>query len=117
MVAGLEWFGRFGEQDERILAVLPLFHVYGLLLNFAVAFPVGAQIILVPAPQPELMFPAIEKTKPTMLPGVPTLYERISDWALENDKDITSIRYAFSGASTLPTATLDRWRKPRADAW
>lgn len=111
MVAGLEWFGRFGEQDERILAVLPLFHVYGLLLNFAVAFPVGAQIILVPAPQPELMFPAIEKTKPTMLPGVPTLYERISDWALENDKDITSIRYAFSGASTLPTATLDRWEK------
>ena len=111
VVAGLEWFGNFGDQDERIFAVLPLFHVYGLTLNFAIGFAVGAQSILVPAPKPELMFSAIEKTKPTMLPGVPTLYERISDWAIDNNKDITSIRYSFSGAATLPTATLEKWEK------
>ena len=43
VAAGLEWFGNFGEQDERIFAVLPLFHVYGLTLNFAIGFAVGAQ--------------------------------------------------------------------------
>ncbi|WP_115685394.1 long-chain-fatty-acid--CoA ligase [Corynebacterium senegalense] len=111
LVAGLEWLKGWGEKDEKILAVLPLFHVYGLLLNFSLALTDAAQIILVPAPKPELMFPAIEKTKPTMLPGVPTLYERIATWALENDKDVSSIRNSFSGAATLPTSTLELWEQ------
>ena len=111
LVAGLEWLKGWGEKEEKILAVLPLFHVYGLLLNFSLALTDAAQMVLVPAPKPELMFPAIEKTKPTMLPGVPTLYERIATWALDSNKDISSIRNAFSGAATLPTSTLELWEK------
>ncbi|WP_342318928.1 long-chain-fatty-acid--CoA ligase [Corynebacterium mayonis] len=111
LVAGLEWLKGWGDEDERILAVLPLFHVYGLLLNFSLALTDAAQIILVPAPKPELINSAIEKTKPTMLPGVPTLYERIASWALDNGKDVSSIRNAFSGAATLPTATVELWEQ------
>ncbi|MDY5786488.1 AMP-binding protein, partial [Corynebacterium sp.] len=111
LVGGLEWLKGWGDTDERVLAVLPLFHVYGLLLNFSLALTEAAQMVLVPAPKPELINSAIEKTKPTMLPGVPTLYERIASWALENNKDVSSIRNAFSGAATLPTTTLELWEK------
>ncbi|WJY67209.1 long-chain-fatty-acid--CoA ligase [Corynebacterium auris] len=109
LVTGLEWLKDWGEHDEKVLAVLPLFHVYGLMLNFSLAISSAAQIVLVAAPKPELMYPAIEKTKPTMLPGVPTLYERIAAWATDNNKDLSSIRNAFSGAATLPTTTLELW--------
>ncbi|SDS56632.1 long-chain-fatty-acid--CoA ligase [Corynebacterium timonense] len=111
LVTGLEWLEDWGSKEEKVLAILPLFHVYGLLLNFSLAISNASQIILVPAPKPELMYPAIEKTKPTMLPGVPTLYERIAAWATENNKDLTSIRNSFSGAATLPAATLAQWEK------
>lgn len=108
----LEWVERWGgDVEEKVLAVLPLFHVYGLALNYGLPLTIGAQIVLVPAPQPALYQEAITKTRPTVLPGVPTLYERITDWALETGADLSSIHSSVSGAATLPAATIERWEQ------
>lgn len=111
LIGGIEWLAGFGDTDERVLAALPMFHIYGLLLNYGIAIVSASQLILVASPQPELIRPAIEKAKPTLLPGVPTLYERLADWALREEKDLTSIRNSFSGASTLPASTIEKWEK------
>jgi long-chain acyl-CoA synthetase len=70
-VAG-ELFG-FSEDDVS-LAVLPLFHVFGLssVLNIAVRF--GGALVLVPQFEPGAVLNAIERRRCTILPGVPTMY-------------------------------------------
>ncbi|MCQ4626306.1 long-chain fatty acid--CoA ligase [Corynebacterium sp. CCUG 65737] len=111
MKAGKAWVRDLGKEDEKILAVLPLFHVYGLALNLGLGIMVGGEIILLPAPEPDLIQDALKKNPPTWMPGVPTLYQRIGQSALEGGKKLTSIRNSFSGASTLPVSTVETWEK------
>ena len=107
--SGLKWVKDLGKDREKIMAVLPLFHVYGLALNMGLALGIGAEMILIPAPEPQLIAMALKKNPPTFFPGVPTLYEKIADAAIENEKHYPSIRNSFSGASTLPAATIEKW--------
>ena len=109
--AGLEWLEDWGAVREKVLGVLPLFHIYGLALNYTLPLTIGAQMVLVPAPQPELYQAAITKTRPTVLPGVPTLYDKIIDWAEKTKADLSSIHTSISGASTLPAPTIERWEQ------
>lgn len=109
--AGLEWMGDWGAVEERVLAILPLFHIYGVTLNYVLPLTTAAQMVLVPAPEPKIYQKAILKTRPTLLPGVPTLYAKIADWAIETGADLTSIHTSFSGASTLPAPLLERWEQ------
>ncbi|WP_291313296.1 long-chain-fatty-acid--CoA ligase [Corynebacterium sp. UBA2622] len=106
---GLKWVKDLGKDPEKIMAVLPMFHVYGLALNYGLALGIGAEMILIASPEPNLISMALKKNPPTFFPGVPTLYEKIADGALENDKRYPSIRNSFSGASTLPASTIEKW--------
>lgn len=108
---GLTWLENWGATEEKVLAVLPLFHIYGLTLNYGLPLTVAGQIVLVPAPKPELYQSAIKKTRPTLLPGVPTLYERITDWAIASGVDLSSIHSSVSGAATLPASTIEKWER------
>ena len=107
--AGMEWLEDWGAVREKVLGVLPMFHIYGLALNYALPLSIGAEMVLVPAPKPKLYQAAITKTRPTVLPGVPTLYDKIIEWALETNADLSSIHTSISGASTLPVETIERW--------
>ncbi|SDS56583.1 long-chain acyl-CoA synthetase [Corynebacterium timonense] len=106
---GLDWVKDLGKDREKIMTILPLFHVYGLALNLGLALGIGAEMILVPAPEPALIAMALKKNPPTFFPGVPTLYEKIAEGAIANDKRYPSIRNSFSGASTLPASTIEKW--------
>ena len=109
LAAGMEWLENWGAVREKVLGLLPMFHIYGLTLNYALPLTIGAQMVLVPAPKPKLYQAAITKTRPTVLPGVPTLYDAIIEWALETKADLSSIHTSISGASTLPAETIERW--------
>ncbi|MCT2339319.1 long-chain-fatty-acid--CoA ligase [Corynebacterium sp. p3-SID1056] len=111
LTAGISWLEDWGAVEEKVLGVLPLFHIYGFALNYGLPLTFGAQMVLVPAPKPELYQPAITKTRPTVLPGVPTLYDRIIDWAVESGADLSSIHTSISGAATLPAPTIERWEQ------
>ena len=60
MKAGSAWMKDLGKEDEKVLAVLPLFHVYGLALNLGLGLLVGAEITLLPAPEPDLIQDALK---------------------------------------------------------
>ena len=109
LAAGMEWLENWGAVREKVLGLLPMFHIYGLALNYAMPLTIGAQMVLVPAPKPKLYQTAITKTRPTVLPGVPTLYHAIIEWALKTKADLSSIHTSISGASTLPAETIERW--------
>ena len=80
-----------------------MFHAYGLTMVATLGVYVGAEIMLLPAPDLKLIMEIMKKRTPTWVPGVPTLYEKIVDAATEQGINVAGVRNAFSGAST-PTA-------------
>lgn len=111
LLQGKAWVPGLGEQDERMLAALPMFHAYGLTMIGTLSVYIGGEMVLLPAPRIPLIMDVMKKHTPTWLPGVPTLYEKIVEAAEKDNVDISGVRNAFSGASTLPVSTVERWEK------
>jgi long-chain acyl-CoA synthetase len=88
--------------EERMMAVLPFFHVFAMTvaMNFAVAY--GAEMILVPRFELDQVLKLIAKRKPTLFPGVPTLYTALNSAAAKGGHDLSSIRICVSGGAPLP---------------
>ena len=106
---GRAWMPGLKDGEETVYAVLPLFHAYGLTLCLTYSMSVGATLVLLPRFDLDLMFEAIRRRPPTFLPAVPPIYERLATAARERGVDLTSIRYAISGAMALPPAVVEKW--------
>lgn len=106
---GRAWIPGLEEGEETVYAVLPLFHAYGLTLCLTFSLSVGATLVLLPRFDLDQMLAAIRRRPPTFLPGVPPIYERVAMAARERGVDLTSIRYAISGAMALPPAVVETW--------
>lgn len=106
---GKAWVKGLGEQEERLLGALPLFHAYGMTIVLNLAVFVGGEIELLPAPQIPLVMKTMKKRTPTWVPGVPTLYQKIVEAAERDGISISGVRNSFSGASALPVSTVEHW--------
>ena len=89
--------------------MLPLFHAYGLTLCLTYSMSVGATLVLLPRFDLDQMIEAIRRRPPTFLPAVAPIFERLAEAAREGRVDLTTIRYAISGAMALPPAVVDTW--------
>lgn len=96
------WFPRLRDGEETILAVLPFFHVYGVTLVMNAGLLLAARTVLVPRPAPLEMFAAIRLYRPTIFPGVPTLYISIVGDRRSRQYDLSSIDVCVSGGAPLP---------------
>jgi long-chain acyl-CoA synthetase len=106
---GRAWMPGLKDGEETVYAVLPLFHAYGLTLCLTYSVSVGATLVLLPRFDLDQMLKAIRRRPPTFLPAVPPIYERLAAAAQEGRVDLTSIRYAISGAMALPPAVVATW--------
>ncbi len=109
ILQGKAWVKGLGDKPERMLAALPFFHAYGLTMNATLSQLIGGELVLLPSPQIPLIMDLMKKHTPTWVPGVPTLYERIVQAAEDEGVEIQGVRAAFSGASTLPAETVEKW--------
>lgn len=89
------------QADDVHLVTLPLFHTFGQTVHLNASVLSGATLVLVPRFEPAHIFELIEKHKVTLFAGVPTMY--IGMLHAEHDYDISSLRVAVSGGSSLPT--------------
>jgi long-chain acyl-CoA synthetase len=106
---GRAWMPGLKDGEETVYAVLPLFHAYGLTLCLTYSMSVGATLVLLPRFDLDQMIEAIRRRPPTFLPAVPPIYERLAEAARDGRVDLTTIRYAISGAMALPPAVVDTW--------
>jgi long-chain acyl-CoA synthetase len=88
--------------DDTILAALPIFHGFGLAALVNAGLLSGCRLVLVPVFSPETTADLIRKKRPTLIAGVPTLYEALIRHPALQDADLSSLRAAFSGADALP---------------
>jgi long-chain acyl-CoA synthetase len=106
---GRAWVPGLREGRETFYAVLPMFHAYGLTLCLTFAMSIGARLVLFPRFDLDLVLSAAKRTPPTFLPAVPPVYERLARAARDGNKTLRGIRFAISGAMSLPVATVERW--------
>jgi long-chain acyl-CoA synthetase len=94
---------------DSILAVLPIFHGFGLGVCINAAFMGGGEAVMVPVFTAEAVAQAIRRRRPNLLAGVPTLFDALAkDRSLER-ADLSCLRATFSGADTLPPAIKARF--------
>ena len=105
------WAPGLADGRETFLAVLPMFHAYGLTLCLTTAVSIAARVVLLPRFDVDQALAAIRRTGPTFLPGVPPVYARLAETAPQRGVDLTSIRYALSGAMPLPAELVARWEE------
>jgi long-chain acyl-CoA synthetase len=108
---GQAWVPGFREGDETFYAVLPLFHAYGLTLCLTFAISIGAKVVLFPTFDVGLVKAAAKKSPPTFLPAVPPVYDALARASERGELGLRGIRFAISGAMSLPVATVDRWER------
>jgi len=76
-------------------------------MNFGLS--IGAELILLPRFELKQVLKLVAKRRPTLFPGVPTLYTALNGAALEGEWDMTSIRYCISGGAPLPVEVRSRF--------
>ncbi len=103
------WFPSQRAGEERILGVLPLFHVFGMTVVMNAGLLIGAELILLPRFKIDGMLKAIAKHRPTLFPGVPTIYAMINEHDGLERYDLSSITYCLSGGAPLPVAVKRRF--------
>ena len=101
-------WGGMGSGDS-ILAILPIFHGFGLGVCVNAAFLTGATSILVPQFTAETVAKLLKSARPTFLVGVPTLYDALTRDPSLAKSDLSCLRACFSGADTLPRPVKERF--------
>ncbi len=95
---------RWGE--ERMLAILPFFHVFGMTVVMNLGLYIGAAVILVPRFEVNQFLKTLQKSKPTIFPGVPTIYVALVNHPQIKSFELHSIRYCITGSAPMPLEVL-----------
>lgn len=106
------WMTDLKEGQEVTLAAIPFFHVYGMTVSMNLSVLTGATMVLVPdARDIKMILGEIARTRATLFPGVPTLYNAINNHPDTPRHDLTSIRACISGSAPLLLETSRRFRE------
>ena len=96
------WLKDVMEGEETFLAVLPLFHIYGMTTGMNAPIYIGGRIVLLPRFDAVSTFQAIQKYKVTVFCGAPTMYAMLLAHPDLGKYDCTSVRFCISGSAPLP---------------
>ncbi len=86
---------------DRILGIMPIFHGFGLEVSINDAFCVGAEVVLIPTFKASKFHELLIKHKPTVIVGVPTLFEALTTNKYMDNVDLSNLKYVIAGGDTL----------------
>lgn len=101
-------WGDLGSSDA-LLAILPIFHGFGLGVCINACFMGGGKSILVPQFTPETVARLVKSKRPSYVVGVPTLFDALSRSAVFQKADLSCLRGTFAGADSLPRPVKERF--------
>jgi long-chain acyl-CoA synthetase len=105
------WNPDLREGREVILAVVPFSHAYGMTAGMNLAIALGAALVVLPAFEVEAVLRAVRRYRPSLFPGVPSMYVAISNYPGVREFGIDSIRACISGAAPLPVEVQEAFEK------
>ena len=93
---------------DSCLAIMPNFHGFGLSVCMHTPIAIGAKTILIPQFNGKKFDTLFKKTKPSIVLGVPTLFEALVTYKNEEKLDLSFLRYAISGGDALSKSLEDK---------
>ncbi|SLL35910.1 acyl-CoA synthetase (AMP-forming)/AMP-acid ligase II [Mycobacteroides abscessus subsp. abscessus] len=106
-----QWLYKMEKGKEVMLAVMPLFHVYGLMTVLVLSVMEVYKMILVPKFDATGLLKTIHKQKPTVFPGAPTIYIGLMNHPDIMKYDLSSIKGAISGSAPLPVEVIEKFEQ------
>ncbi|KOP72616.1 long-chain fatty acid--CoA ligase [Lysinibacillus sp. FJAT-14745] len=103
------WMYKCVHGKETIMGILPFFHVYGMTAVILLSVFTQNKMVLLPKFDAETTLKTIEKQKPTLFPGAPTLYIGLLNHPDIAKYDLSSITACLSGSSSLPVEVQDKF--------
>ncbi len=105
------WLPDALDAQERFLCVLPLAHSYAMTtcMNFAIS--IAGAMILLPTMHTGQMLEAIQRNRPSIFPGVPSVFLAINHFPNARKFGVKSIRACLSGAAPLPLEVQEAFEK------
>jgi acetyl-CoA synthetase len=99
-------------EGDIVFSPPKIFFAYGFGNSITFPFSVGASTILhAGRPDPESVFEIVERHRPTILFGLPTLYNALTSHSGSEKRDLSSLRLCISAAETLPSELFNEWRR------
>jgi acyl-CoA synthetase (AMP-forming)/AMP-acid ligase II len=93
---------------DRYLCINPFFHNFGYKAGILASLQTGATLIPQLTFDPERAMAAVQDHGITVLPGPPTIYQALLDHPKRGDYDLTSLRFAVTGAAVVPVVLIER---------
>lgn len=103
------WCSSLKEGNERLLGVLPLFHCFAMTTIMNMGLFLGAALILHPRFEIKAVLKDIAKKKPTLMPGVPSLFAALANEPSIKNYNLTSLKICISGGAPLPMEIKQRF--------
>ncbi len=97
-------------EDDVTPIFLPLYHAGGLFAFLVPIVTVGGTIVLHAGFDPEEIWQTVERERATVVLGVPTIWERLSEHPGFATADLGSVRWLVSGGAPLPRFLIDRYQ-------
>ncbi|MDT5408280.1 MAG: HIP---CoA ligase, partial [Mycobacterium sp.] len=94
--------------DDRYLCINPFFHNFGYKAGILACLQTGATLIPQLTFDAEQALRAVAEHRITVLPGPPTIYQTLLDHPARSRYDLSSLRFAVTGAATVPVVLIER---------
>jgi len=105
------WIPSLAEGHETFVSVLPFSHVYGMTTALNVPVAIAATMIVLPTFVTTDVLKAIKAYRPTIFPGVPSMFAAINDVPGVRRFGIGSIKACICGAAPLPVEVQESFEK------
>ena len=105
------WVPDLRRGEERFLAILPFFHVFGMTVAMNLTLYTGCTAIIVPRFEIQEFLKLLKKTRPTLFPGVPSIFVAIVADPKVSSYDLSSIRLCITGSAPMPLEVLRRFEE------
>lgn len=105
------WTPNAVDGQEVGLCVAPFFHSYGLTVGMNLSIRAAATMVLLPKFSAKEVVKAIARYRPTMFPGIPTMYTAIMRQVGDHPEKLRSVKYCISGAAPLPAKVQEDFER------
>jgi HIP---CoA ligase len=109
-LAGSAAWAKCGQitSEDRYLCINPFFHNFGYKAGILACLQTGATLIPQLTFDPEGAMRTVQEHRITVLPGPPTIYQVLLDHPKRGDYDLSSLRFAVTGAAVVPVVLIER---------
>lgn len=107
----VQWMYKLKKGEERMLAALPFFHVYGMTVVMNLSIMHHSKMVILPKFDPLDVLKTIQNHKITLFPGAPTMYIALLNHPKISEFDLSSIEACLSGSAALPVEVQSKFEK------